>query len=177
VKKNCDVLIVGAGTAGCLAAVTAVKLGLNVSLIESKTQDEVGKKICGDAVASHHFDRLGLPYPKGDELDYHIKGVEVYSPDKETCFRIVGKGVSGFIIDRKKFGQRLLNICLDEGVEFHPETVAINPLLDKDYVIGLSVLNKIKKVKEKLYAPLTIDASGVPAVIRRNLSEGFGVER
>ena len=63
-----DVVIVGAGTGGCMTARTAAKAGLKVCLIDRKERAFIGEKICGDAVGKHHFDNLGLAYPKGEEL-------------------------------------------------------------------------------------------------------------
>ncbi len=60
-----DVIVVGAGTAGCLAAKTVAEKGLNVALIEKKPQTEIGEKICGDALGEHHLKFLGLEKPTG----------------------------------------------------------------------------------------------------------------
>ncbi|MEM2273615.1 MAG: FAD-dependent oxidoreductase, partial [Candidatus Bathyarchaeia archaeon] len=88
-----DVIVVGAGTAGCMAARTASKAGLSVCLIDYKRADSIGDKVCGDAIGKHHFDNLGLAYPKGDELERTIMGIEVYSPDMETVFKLSGEGL------------------------------------------------------------------------------------
>ncbi len=55
-----DVLVVGAGTAGCLAAKTVAEAGLKVCLVERKRREEVGEKVCGDALGEHHLKTLGL---------------------------------------------------------------------------------------------------------------------
>ncbi|MEM2352136.1 MAG: FAD-dependent oxidoreductase, partial [Thermoproteota archaeon] len=71
-----DVIVVGAGTAGCMAAWTAAKAGLSVCLIDYKDYDSIGDKVCGDAIGKHHFDNFGLAYPRGDELERTIEEVE-----------------------------------------------------------------------------------------------------
>jgi len=50
-----DVVVVGAGTGGCLAAKTTAEAGLKVCLIERKKREEIGEKICGDAMGEHHL--------------------------------------------------------------------------------------------------------------------------
>ena len=45
-----DVVVVGAGTAGCYAAATAAGEGLDVAVVERKTAEEAGHIACGDAL-------------------------------------------------------------------------------------------------------------------------------
>jgi len=63
------VVVVGAGTGGCLAAKTVAEAGFNVCLIDRKREQDIGDKVCGDAIGKHHFDTLGLEYPTGKELE------------------------------------------------------------------------------------------------------------
>ena len=76
--KEYDAIIVGAGTAGCLAAKTTAEAGLIVCLIEKTTREEIGEKICGDALGEHHLKTVGLDRPHGDELEKRIEGVKIY---------------------------------------------------------------------------------------------------
>jgi flavin-dependent dehydrogenase len=55
-----DAIVVGAGTAGCLAAKTMAEKGLKVCIVEKKKREEIGEKICGDALGEHHLKFLGL---------------------------------------------------------------------------------------------------------------------
>ena len=77
-----DVIVVGAGTAGCLAAKTVAEAGLKTCLIDSKKREEIGAKVCGDALGEHHLTYLGLSKPQGSELEKKIEGVQIYSPDQ-----------------------------------------------------------------------------------------------
>jgi len=45
-----DVVVVGAGTAGCYAAATAADAGLSVAVLERKSESEAGHIACGDAL-------------------------------------------------------------------------------------------------------------------------------
>ena len=71
-----DTIVVGGGTAGCVAAKTLASAGLSVCLVDRKDRNSIGKKVCGDAIGKHHFDNLGLSYPKGDELERDILGIK-----------------------------------------------------------------------------------------------------
>ncbi len=175
--KVYDILIVGAGTAGCIAAKTAAEKGLDVCLIDCKPEDKVGDKVCGDAVGKHHFDRLGLPYPAGEEFECNMHGIDVFSPDLKTRFRVEGKGVSGFGINRHRFGQRLLKEALSKDITFHDCTVALTPLIEQGFVRGVKAQNSRGGSKQEIRGKVTIDASGVSGIVRQNLPGEFGLER
>ena len=59
-----DVIIVGAGTGGTYAAKTIAEAGLNVCMVERKERENIGKKVCGDALGDHHFKELNLELPR-----------------------------------------------------------------------------------------------------------------
>ncbi len=171
-----DILIVGAGTAGCVAAKTAAQLGLKVCLVDRKPRDKIGEKICGDAVGKHHFDSLNLAYPSGDELACKIVGVKVYSPDRKTMFRIRGEGLQGFMINRYEFGQRLLNEALDQGIGFVDGVMALKPIVEGGFVRGVQARDLNRSKVSKFYSTVTLDASGFAAVLRQKLPPSWGLE-
>ena len=88
-----DVIVVGAGTAGCLAAKTMAEAGLKVCLVERKRREAIGEKICGDALGEHHLKTVGLEKPQGDEFEKKIEGIKIFSPDLESTFTIAQRGV------------------------------------------------------------------------------------
>lgn len=171
-----DVLVVGAGTAGCLAAKTAAEAGLKVCLVESKKREEIGAKVCGDALGEHHLTYLGLGKPHGGELEKKIEGLQIYSPDQNTVFTIADKDFVGYILNRRLFGQWLLKKATDAGAVLMDSTQFIEPLLEKGFVTGAIVktaADKMSQVKGKV----TIDASGFLGVLRRRLPEEMKIER
>jgi len=104
-------------------------------------------------------------------------GTDVYSPDLETVFRIEGKGVSAFGINRHKFGQRLLKETLSKNITFHDCTFALMPLIEEGFVKGVKAQNSKEGWKREIRSKITIDASGVSGIVRRNLPNEFGLER
>jgi len=174
--KKFDVIVVGAGTGGSMTAKTIANAGFDVCLIDRKKQENVGEKICGDAIGKHHFDKLGLNYPVGEELEKKILGIKIYSPNNETIFHVAGKELFGFILNRRLLGQRLLNNAIDVGSTFLELTHTIEPILEDNYVTG--VLAKDLKTEKQLRfsGQVVVDASGFSAVLRKKLPEKMGID-
>jgi flavin-dependent dehydrogenase len=63
-----DVVVVGAGTGGSVAAKTLADRGFRVRLIDQKSKGRIGDKVCGDAAEKFYFDDLGMPPPRCEEL-------------------------------------------------------------------------------------------------------------
>ncbi len=67
-----EVLVVGAGPAGVLSALTAAKDDKKVILIDSKVYEEIGNKVCGDALnlswVTFLEENLGIKKPFGEEV-------------------------------------------------------------------------------------------------------------
>jgi geranylgeranyl reductase family protein len=175
--KKFDVVVVGAGTAGCMAAKTMADAGLEVCLIDRKKKGEIGNKICGDAIGRHHFDSLGLDYPSGKELERRMVGVTVHSPDMETVVHVKGEGLYGFIVNRLLFGQRLLRDAINAGATLLESTQAVEPIIKDNFVTGVVVKDLTSKNKAKLNAKVVVEASGFSAVLRKKLPIEIGIER
>jgi geranylgeranyl reductase family protein len=174
--KEFDVVVVGAGTAGCLTAKTTAEAGLEVGIIDVKPREKIGEKICGDAIGKHHFDKLGLDYPSGNELQSTIEGIIIHSPDMKTMFKIKSESLYGFIVNRILFGQRLLKLALDKGATLLDSTQAREPILKDNAIIGISAREVRKKTKIQLRSRVVVDASGFQAVLRKKLPPEIGVD-
>lgn len=163
-----DVIIVGAGPGGCITAKTIetlTKNKINFVIIDSKPKENIGKKVCGDAVGKEIFDflnkKINLEYPE-DEVKQKIKGINVISPDKKSCY-CIKTPEGGYMIDRLKFGQHLLNQIK-------------NLNLITGNVIGVfdgGVLINDKNEIRKIYGKIIVDASGVNSIIRRNINSRY----
>jgi len=170
-----DAVVVGAGTAGCLAAKTIAESGLKVCLVESKPKIEIGEKICGDALGEHHLKTLGLEKPQGGELEKRIEGIQIYSPDQNTVFTIAHEDFIGYLLNRRLFGQWLLEKALAKGVVLMDSTKFLEPSLEKGFVTGVSVKDPRGKTEE-LKSKVVVDASGFVAVVRHKLPAEMGIE-
>jgi flavin-dependent dehydrogenase len=142
--KKFNFIVLGAGTGGCLTAKTAAKMGFKIGLIDVKSKQKIGEKVCGEGVGKHHFTTVGVNPPSGEELSREVKGVELTSPDMKTTFDIQGEGLHGYTIDRSAFGQRLLHEALDAGAELLELTRVRSPIVKNDTVIGVEVMDEKK---------------------------------
>jgi len=175
--KDFDVIVAGAGTGGCLAAKTASRAGLRVCCVDLKDKEDIGKKICGDAIGKHHFDNLELGEPAPDELECVMAGVRVFSPNKKVSYVIKGEKLYGYILNRHRFGQRLLKEVVDAGVIFQSNTQVLKPIVEGGFVCGVSTKNSKTGEKRTLHTSLVIEATGFVAAIRKKLSPKFGISR
>ncbi|WP_171823296.1 FAD-binding protein [Thermogymnomonas acidicola] len=172
-----DVIVAGAGLAGCLAATTAAKAGANVLLLDRNPESEVGKKTvwgwtCGDAVAKSHLDfvnrKTGITFSR-PELDNPVTGVLAISPDMQTKFMFDGEG---FILDRPEFEAKLLRAALSAGAHYESSFEVEAPVLEDSRVVG-GVEGKDRNGQKREYrAKVVVDAlGGISTVLRRKLPE------
>lgn len=167
-----DVIVVGAGTAGCFNAYLLASRGFSVALVEAKDKNIIGCKVCGDAVGKHHFENVGLNPPTGRELEGVFKGIIVYSPREDKSIIVRGEG---YAINRHLFGQRLLKMALNKGVELYDNSVALEPIVKGDYVIGVRIKRKNTLKVEELYSRVVVDATGATSTLRRKLPREWWV--
>ena len=174
--RKFDVVVVGAGTGGCLAAKTVAQAGLRVCMIDRKAEQKIGDKVCGDAIGKHHFDNIGIAHPSGEELDQTMEGIKVYSPDMKTVVNVRGEGVHGYLINRLLFGQRLLKEAKDAGATLIHSTIVTGPIIKDSYVVGVSTKDPKTEEKSEIFARVVVDASGHSAVLRKKLPPEMGIE-
>jgi len=160
-----------------MTAKTAADKGLEVCLIDRKTKEDVGEKVCGDAIGKHHFDETKLECPKGEELKRKVVGIKIFSPDMKTVFHVKVERFHGFVIDRRLFGQRLLNQAIDAGATFLESTQALQPIIKDDCVTGVVAIDQKAGKEFPLYSRVVVDASGYPAVLRKSIPPEFGIEK
>lgn len=172
-----DVVVVGAGTAGCLAAKTAAEAGLKVCVVDRKSREQIGAKVCGDAMGEHHFKNVGLEKPNGSELEQRIGGVQIFSPDMNTVFTIEDKDFVGYLLNRRLFGQWLLGLALNAGATLMDSTMCLKPKISKDFVAGVSAKDLKSSKTVDLESKVVLDASGFMGVIRQKLPEHMMIER
>ncbi|MHA1230131.1 MAG: geranylgeranyl reductase family protein [Candidatus Helarchaeota archaeon] len=167
-----DIIIAGAGPSGSVCARRAAELGLKVLLIDSKPKEKIGEKICGDAVDKQEFEHLGIPEPKNEEVENDIIGSRLYAPNPKIFLSLTTESNYGFILNRPKFGQRILNEALDAGCEFRDHLLVIGPHIKDGRVSGLVVKNKSGQ-NEIIEGKITVDATGVASKIRKKIESPY----
>ena len=169
IRSKFDIIVIGAGTAGTTAARFAAKRGLEVCLVDRKPRNQIGDKICGDAVGNEIFDFLNINHPKNEELSCHIKGAKLYPPNLKKCITLIDPKQAGYIVNRLEFGQRLLNEAIDQGItQFLEGTMVLDLLYKNNQVSGVKVRLKNGE-KLDLNSNILIDASGYNTPLRKKV--------
>lgn len=170
-KANYDIIISGAGVSGLFFAYHTSKAGFSTILVETKSEDRVGEKVCGDAIGEHHFKAVGLDPPRvGLDATGTIKGVRVFSPSRKYYVTAWG---NGYALDRKAFGRRLLKMALDAGAELLADHQVQKPIVEKERLKGVLVTGK--KGLVELKSKVVIDSTGATAAVRTKLPSEWWV--
>jgi geranylgeranyl reductase family protein len=169
-----DAVIVGAGTAGSLAALALAEKGAKALLLDSKPRELIGKKVCGDALGVHHIREVGIPFPPKEAYDGIFGAVRVYSPSKKYSVKVEGEGLA---LNRHAFGQWLLNLALDKGVELRDSSRAETLKFEGNRARELKVADLKGNGTFYVRGKYFIDASGFYGILRRQVPETFGLEK
>lgn len=104
-----DVVIVGAGPAGSLAAERIARKGFQVALLEEHR--EIGEPIqCGGLVTPRVFDYVTCK----ETILAEIHGAEIFSP-KGRCLRIDGHETEAVVVDRAMFDRAIATEAVRAG--------------------------------------------------------------
>ena len=161
-----DVVVVGAGTAGCYAAATVARAGYDVVVLERKSEDEAGHIACGDALKG--ADAFPESIPKSRiEPAFTNTGVDhgrFEIPQEDTVLEIPVPGELA-VIDRWEYGQLIIEGAKDAGAEVHYDTVVTDVRQAADgRVTGVE---GIRKGQPRTYeAEIVVDAAGSLSVLQ-----------
>jgi len=155
-----DIVVVGAGPAGLVAAETASKAGAKVLVLEKNSKIGVPVRTSGGSWIKY-LDTLGAPH-----LLYHpVRKVRFISPHKEAIFEwkspvFCALNVSGFY-------QFLAKKAVLADAKIKLSSRVTKPILEDNYLVGVSYEDK--NGPKKVGAKLIIDASGSSAIIAREI--------
>lgn len=169
-----DVLIIGGGPSGIIAALTASKMGCKVILCDSKEKSMIGKKTCGDALELSKIkfvtDQLSQEImPIDEEIDDEVIRM-VFKTNKVT-FPIERGKDEGFIVNRHKYGQRLLSLVEKEGITVLDQNKAIKVITIGNKVTGALIKNLKDNKTLEINSKITIDCSGRNYSLRKTLPQ------
>ncbi|NOR85677.1 geranylgeranyl reductase family protein [archaeon] len=163
-KKNYDVIIVGAGPGGAMAARKCAQGGLDTLLLE-KRQEIGAPKRCGEGISIPILLELGF---KGNEnfVMRKINGSIIIPPNKkEVLIDYSALGFNGAIVERKLFDKALCYKAADAGAKIIAKATVVNVLKKNEKIIGISV--SIDGKIHNLYSKIVIAADGVESKIAR----------
>jgi digeranylgeranylglycerophospholipid reductase len=150
-----DIVVIGAGPAGCAAALKAVHLGANTLLIEKHAI--VGKPVCcAEGITTFGLERIVKPRPEWISASVH--GARLIGP-QGGCITFQHPD-AGYILNREKFDSGLAEMAVECGAELITSASVTGLSIDENDIIEnvTVVLNeKALKIRGKIF----IAADGV----------------
>jgi len=162
---ECDILVVGGGPGGSMAARYAAQEGMNTLMIEKR--QEIGSPVrCGEGLSLHFVDEVGLEI-KDCWKAIDMEGARIIAPDG-TKFAIdasqAGNEV-GCNVNRDYFDKELAKEAAQAGAKIMLKTSAVDVLKDGNTVIGVRARHLGEEFDIK--AKVVIGADGFESQVGR----------
>ena len=159
-KDSYDVVVVGGGPGGCMAALHAAKNGATVCVLE-KTRD-IGYPVrCGEAMGEEAIKQFFEP--KKSWIASTIKGCRIFSPDG-TAINIPFEKEHGYVLNRRIFDYDISLMASNHGAEIYTKSyVSSAQKNNTGYSINLEYLGEPRKIHSKIL----IGADGVDSRVGR----------
>ncbi len=142
-----EVLVVGGGTAGCVAAIAAAEEGAKVILIENDTA--LGGVATRGGIHRYYY---GSPGGLQEEIDRRTA----------EAAAIFGGKTKGFHPDAKRVV--LAALCREKGIEVYLNSVVYEVIKEEENVAGVRVLTPDGRLE--IHAQVTIDSTGNAHLVR-----------
>ena len=167
-RRSTDVVVVGAGTAGCYAAATIADAGYDVVVLERKSEREAGHIACGDALKGADAFPDVIPKsriePAFTNTDVDHGRFEI--PQEETVLEIPVPGELA-VIDRWEYGRRIIEGAREAGAEFRYDTVVQDVRQDDDgRVTGVGATRRGSRLTYE--ADVVVDGAGALSILQDN---------
>ena len=163
--ESYDIVVVGGGTAGTFAAATAASEGMDVALLERKSEEEAGHIACGDAIKgkSTFPDVIDLDRLRDESFtNQRISRAVFKSPDGSTLD--IPFAADGAVIDRKRYGEVLLDEADRSGADIHYDTVVQDVKQDDGRITGVKATREGEPSEYE--ARVTVDAAGALSILQ-----------
>ena len=170
--KSADVVIAGAGVAGCLAARDLARKGYGVVVLEKGSRELLGHD-WWDTLETNIFDTVDIPAPGPQELKGSFT-FDIHTPLGPTGVTTV-MPPSRVNIDRAILARRLVKYAEEAGAEIRFNSPAISPVLEDGSVAGARAAAPDGSEYE-IPASLTLDATGHAGALRSRLPKNWGIE-
>ena len=163
-KSNYDVIVVGAGPAGSIAARTAARAGLDVLLIEKR--QEIGDPVrCAEGTGKEGLAKFIEADPAW--ISAEVKSARIYSPDGsfvDLSEEAAGKEV-GYVLERKIFDRALAKDAAKSGAEVQVKTQATGLIIENGRVCGIKGKHRGDDFEAR--AKVVVGADGIESKVGR----------
>ncbi len=135
---HCDVVVVGAGPAGSMAAHRAASAGADTILLEKRRS--VGAPLrCAEGVSARRLEEMGI-VPDPAWISSEIVGTVMVSPSGKTLTVDERSGAApvGYVLERHLFDKHLADRASDAGARLMLGTACRGVLKDGGRVVGVS---------------------------------------
>ena len=162
---KCDVVVVGAGPGGSMAAKAAAMAGLDVIMLEKR--QEIGDPVrCAEGVSKASLKEF-LPSIDPRWIAADVKGAKLYAPDG-TCLTMsedkAGAEV-GYVLERKVFDRSLAAEAAKSGTRIMVKTRATGLLFKDGKVCGVKTMRFGEALD--IASHIVIGADGVESKVGR----------
>jgi len=152
-----DVIVIGAGPAGCSSALHSAKNGLKTLLLEE--HQIIGQPVhCGECLSGLSAGRLGLELPE-KVISKTVKGIRIIFPNGKSSF----VREEGFVLEKDKFEQWLAEKAQEKGAEIELNCRVEEIKREKEWMIKCSDSKEFK-------GKILIDATGVNSLTSKKLN-------
>lgn len=157
-KNKYDVLVIGGGPAGALAAKTAVEKGLSACIVEKRPA--IGTPVrCAEGIGKEALLEFIEPDPRW--ISAEMAGATVVAPDgfvMQLTSKMAG-GKVGYVLDRKIFDRELVWKAAEAGADVAVKSRAAAPIIEDGVVKGAKIESGGKVTN--VHANVVIAADGV----------------
>jgi len=161
-----DVLVIGAGPGGSMAARYAARNGLKVLMVEKRA--EIGVPVrCAEGISRLWMEEVEIE-PQEKWIDAYMEGAKIYSPDEKSIVELTAEQAGnevGFVLNREYFDKYLAALAADAGVEIWLKSPAVEIVKEDGYVKGAIVRKFGEKVEVR--AKIIIAADGFESQVAR----------